>query len=117
MNHRSERQSRGGSTAFSRHCSNRWVLVNVPSFSTCDAAGRKNTSVAMSCARASPVSCSGLSRQNVAVSTSCRSRTTSHSRLRSALRTSGAFAEPTTGFWPTQRKPLHAPSTMRVSIA
>ena len=38
-------QSPGGSTAFSRHCSIRWVWVKVPSFSTCEAAGRKNTSV------------------------------------------------------------------------
>jgi hypothetical protein len=35
----------GGSTAFSRHCSIRWVWVKVPSFSTCEAAGKKKTSV------------------------------------------------------------------------
>ena len=44
MNHRSERQSPGGSTAFSCHCSILCVLVSVPDFSAPDAAGRKNIS-------------------------------------------------------------------------
>ena len=45
MNHSSERQSPRGSTACSRHCSRRCVLVKVPFFSTWVAAGRKKTSV------------------------------------------------------------------------
>ena len=92
------------------------MLVKVPSFSVCAAAGRKNTSVPMSCGRTSPASTSGLSYQNEAVSISDRSRTTSHSRLRSAFRTSVELADPTTGFWPATMKPLQSPSTMRVSI-
>jgi hypothetical protein len=75
-------------------------LVNVPSFSTCEAAGRKNTSVPMSSVRISPLSISGEDAQNVAVSTQDRSRTTSHSSFASALRCSRAFAPPTAGFSP-----------------
>ena len=86
MNHSSERQSPGGSTACSRHCSRRWVLVKVPFFSTWVAAGRKKTSVAMSAGATSPVSISGASCQKAAVSISTRSRTTSQSRLRRAAR-------------------------------
>jgi len=51
MNHSSERQSPRGSTACSRHCSRRWVLVKVPSFSVWAAAGRKKISVPMSSVR------------------------------------------------------------------
>src|SRR5437660_10812100 len=36
-NQGSERASSGGSTALSRYCIRRWVLVKLPSFSTCDA--------------------------------------------------------------------------------
>jgi hypothetical protein len=43
-------------------------LVNVPSFSTCAAAGRKNTSVPISAHASSPDSISGPSFQNVALS-------------------------------------------------
>ncbi len=93
------------------------MLVNVPSFSVCAAAGRKKTSVPMSRARVSPVSCSGLSAQKDAVSTSTRSRTTSQSRLRRALRTTAELAEPTTGFWPATTNPLQPPSIIRISIA
>ena len=47
----SERQSPRGSTALKCHCSSRWVLVNVPSFSVWAAAGMKNTSVPISSGR------------------------------------------------------------------
>src|SRR5215208_1359468 len=43
--HRSLRQSPGGSTPFSCHCTRRCVLVKEPSSSGTVAAGRKNTSV------------------------------------------------------------------------
>ena len=78
MNHSSERASPGGSSALSRHCTRRCVLVKQPSFSACEAAGNRNTSVWMSCGRSSPAATSGESRQNVADSVSARSRTTSH---------------------------------------
>ena len=48
----------------------RWVLVKLPSFSVCAAAGRKNTSVPMSSVRISPVSISGPSFHQVADSIS-----------------------------------------------
>ena len=104
-------------TAFSRHCSSRWVLVKQPSFSVCAAAGRKNTSVPMSCARASPDSCSGDSRQNSADSIICMSRTTSQSSLASARRISRELADPTAGFCPTQNMPCTSPSSIFIIIA
>ena len=116
MNHRSERQSPAGSTACSRHCNRRWVFVNVPAFSTCVAAGSRNTSVPMSSVRRSPVSISGLSRQNEAVSTSTRSRTTSHFRPASALRFRRPLTAPTVGFWPMTKKPSTSPSSMPWSV-
>ena len=79
MNHRSLRASPGGSTALWCHCSIRWVLVKLPSFSVCAAAGMKNTSVPMSSVRSSPVSISGPSFHQVADSISEKSRTTSQS--------------------------------------
>ena len=100
MNHSSERWSSTGSTASSRHCSMRSVWVNVPSFSTCDAAGKKNTSVRHSSGTISPVSTSGASFQKVAVSIIARSRTTSHSSWASASRISRPFDTATAGFWP-----------------
>ncbi len=69
-NHSSERQSAGGSTALWCHCKSRCVFVKLPSFSVCAAAGSKNTSVAMSSVRSSPVSISGASFQNDALSIS-----------------------------------------------
>ena len=66
------------------------MLVNDPLFSTWEAAGRRKTSVWQS----------GWSRQNDAVSTSTRSRTTSQFSLPSALRHSFPLAAPTTGFSP-----------------
>jgi len=77
--------------------------VNDPDFSTCDAAGRKNTSVPISSVTSSPVSISGPSFQNVADSIICRSRTTSQSRLASPSRCILPFAEPTAGFSPTRK--------------
>ena len=67
------------------------------------AAGRKNTSVWMSSGRVSPASISGLSYQNEADSISFVSRTTSHSRLASAVRCRRALALPTAGFSPTMK--------------
>jgi hypothetical protein len=113
MNHSSERASPGGSSALSRHCSRRCVFVNVPSFSTCEAAGMRNTSVWMSSVRSSPDRTSGLSFQNVADSISLRSRTTSHFRLASARRCSPACCEPTPGFWPITNSPSTPPSRAR----
>ena len=56
------------------------MLVKLPSFSVCAAAGRKNTSVPMSSVRNSPDSISGPSFHQVALSMSEKSRTTSQSR-------------------------------------
>ena len=78
----------------------RWVCVNEPAFSTCVAAGRKNTSVAMSSVRSSPDSISGPSFHQVAVSIMLRSRTTSHLRCDIAIRAWRPLADPTAGFWP-----------------
>jgi hypothetical protein len=89
----------------------------VPLQQVCAAAGRKNTSVPMSCGRCSPLSVCGVSYQNAAVSISFVSRTTSQSRLASALRCSPEFADPTTGFWPMTMKPFVSPSSMRWTIA
>jgi hypothetical protein len=86
MNQSSERASPGGLSALSRNCTSRWVLVNVPSFSMCEAAGIRNTSVWIASGRSSPDCTSGESRQNVAVSISAISRTTSHFSLANARR-------------------------------
>jgi hypothetical protein len=112
MNHSSERQSPLGSSAFSRHWSSRWVLVNDPAFSTWEAAGRKNTSVPMSSVTSSPVSISGASFQKLADSISTRSRTTSQSSLANALRCSPELADPTAGFSPSRKNPFTVPSSM-----
>jgi hypothetical protein len=112
MNHRSERQSPSGSTALWCHWSSRWVLVKEPSFSTCDAAGRKNTSVAIRSAASSPLSISGESRQNDALSISCMSRTTSQSSSAIASRWSFEWLEPTAGFSPIRKNPLTSPSSI-----
>jgi hypothetical protein len=102
-NHSSERQSSTGSIAFSRHCTIRWVWVKVPSFSTCEAAGSRNTSVRHSSGTISPVAISGEFFQNVALSISNRSRTTSQSRLAIPSRCARPLAEPTAGFWPSRK--------------
>jgi hypothetical protein len=116
MNHSSERQSPLGSRAFSRHCSSRWVLVNDPSFSTWEAAGSRNTSVAMSSVRSSPDSISGASRQKLADSISTRSRTTSQSSLAMARRCSRELADPTAGFSPSRKNPRTLPSSMSMAV-
>ncbi len=103
MNQRSLRASPAGSTAVWCHCSIRWVLVKLPLFSVCAAAGRKNTSVPMSSVRISPLSISGPSFQNVADSISEKSRTTSQSSLAMPRRCSFPFAEPTAGFSPKRK--------------
>ena len=117
MNHRSLRTSSCGSTAWWCHCSIRWVLVKLPSFSVCAAAGRKNTSVPMSSVRSSPVSISGPSFHHVADSIMARSRTTSHSRFAMASRCILAFAEPTAGFSPSTRKPVHSPCSCAMTVS
>src|SRR5437879_12824267 len=76
VNHESERQSPGGSAAFSCHCTQRWVLVNEPSISATCAEGNKNTSVLMSSLLTSPFFTSGAAYQKDAVSVSKLSLTT-----------------------------------------
>ena len=79
------------------------MLVKLPAFSVCAAAGRKNTSVLMSSVRISPVSISGPFCHQVALSISEKSRTTSQSRLAMPSRCIRALAEPTAGFWPSRK--------------
>ena len=81
----------------------RWVLVKLPLFSVCAAAGRKNTSVPMSSVRSSPVSISGPSFHQVALSISEKSRTTSQSSLAMASRCIRPLDEPTAGFSPSRK--------------
>ena len=99
------------------HCSIRWVWVNVPSFSTWEAAGKKKTSVPMSVVVSSPVSISGLSFQNVAVSIRLRSRTTSHFRRAIPRRCILPWADPTAGFWPRTKYPSILSSSMSITVA
>ena len=94
MNCRSLRHAPGGSTAFSRHCNSRCVFVNVPAFSTCDAAGKKKTSVSSSSGSISPLATSGESFQNDADSLSTMSRTTSHFSFPRAVRSNFPFGAP-----------------------
>ena len=79
------------------------MLVKVPSFSVCAAAGKKNTSVAMSSGSTSPATTSGEVRQNSAVSFSWKSRTTSHFSFCSPLRCRAPFIDPAAGFSPTTK--------------
>ena len=79
------------------------MLVKLPLFSVCAAAGRKNTSVPMSSVRISPVSISGPSFHQVALSISEKSRTTSQSSLAIPIRCIRPLAEPTAGFWPNRK--------------
>ncbi len=72
--------------------------MNVPSFSTCDAAGKKKTSVRQVAGSISPVATSGASFQNVAASIITRSRTTSQSSWAIASRARRPLAMPTAGF-------------------
>ena len=93
------------------------MLVKLPSFSVCAAAGMKKTSVPISSGRSSPSSISGESCQKAAVSVSWRSRTTSQSSLDRAMRWSLVFAEPTVGFWPTAKNPFTPPSSIFSIVA
>ncbi len=79
------------------------MLVKLPLFSVCAAAGMKNTSVLMSSVFSSPVSISGPSCQKVALSIREKSRTTSQSRLAIPIRCILALAEPTAGFSPSRK--------------
>ena len=81
----------------------RWVLVKLPAFSVCAAAGMKNTSVPMSPVHSSPDSISGPSFHQVALSMSEKSRTTSQSRFAMPSRCSPPLAEPTAGFSPIRK--------------
>lgn len=79
------------------------MLVKLPSFSVCVAAGRKNTSVPMSSVRISPDSISGPSFHQVADSICEKSRTTSQSRFAIPSRWIFALADPTAGFSPIRK--------------
>ncbi len=81
------------------------MLVNVPAFSVWLAQGRKKTSVPIWSVTISPVSISGPSFQNVAVSIICMSRTTSQSRLARPSRCIFPLACPIAGFSPTTKYP------------
>jgi hypothetical protein len=94
----------------------RWVWVKLPSFSVWAAAGMKKTSVPISAVFSSPVSISGPSFQNVAVSISTRSRTTSQSSLDRASRCRRPLADPMAGFWPRTKKPATLPSAMSMIV-
>ena len=91
--------------------------MNEPFFSVCAAAGRKNTSVLMSCVRISPVSISGPFCQNVALSIMTRSRTTSQSRLARPNRCIRPLAEPTAGFSPNRKYPWQLPSICATTVS
>ena len=67
----------------------------------------------MSSVRSSPERTSGASRQNVAVSSSERSRTISHFSEASARRCRPECWEPTAGFWPITTSPSSPPSSAR----
>src|SRR5438270_5797930 len=112
MNQVSLRASPGGSTAFWCHCRRRCVLVKHPSFSACPAAGRRKTSVPISSGFSSPRSTSGESCQKEAVSSSTRSRTTSHFNLASALRSTRELGPATAGFCPITNRPSILPSNI-----
>ena len=76
----------------------------------------KKTSVPISSVFSSPVSISGESYQNDALSISWKSRTTSHSSCAIASLCSRAFAEPTAGFSPSRKKPFTFPSLIRTVV-
>ena len=103
MNHRSLRASPAGSTASWCHCSIRWVLVKLPFFSVCAAAGRKNTSVPMSCVRISPVSISGPFCQKRGALDHDQVPDHQPVQVGQASRCIRPLAEPTAGFWPNRK--------------
>ena len=92
------------------------MFVKQPSFSVCAAHGKKNTSVLMSSGRTSPRAISGESRQNSALSVGAKSRTTSQSNSRMALRCRAPCMEPTVGFSPIRKYPLTTPSAMSTVV-
>ena len=63
----------------------------------------------MSSVRSSPLSISGPSFHQLALSISEKSRTTSQSSSAIASRCIAAFAEPTAGFSPMTKYPRHVP--------
>jgi hypothetical protein len=76
----------------------------------------KNTSVRHSDVTISPVSISGASFQNVALSIITRSRTTIQSRLAMPRRWARPLAEPTAGFCPSRKYPkIFPPSIMSMT--
>ena len=79
------------------------MLVKLPAFSVCAAAGRKKISVPISSGRISPDSISGPSFHQVALSIITMSRTTSQSSFAMPSRCILALAEPTAGFWPNRK--------------
>src|SRR5262249_17144357 len=95
--------SPGGSVSFHFHCSQRAELVNVPSFSANDAAGRRNTSVWIFDGSAPSYSLGAF--QNCAVSVSWFSTTTIHFSLDSAATIFFEFGPSPTGFMPNVMKP------------
>ena len=111
MNQVSLRASPGGSTAFSRNCSSRCVLVNVPSFSAVPAAGKRNTSVAIfSDTVRRALHFRRIAYQNEAVSVSTMSRTTSHFSFDESIAFADAHSEaPTAGILPHHKQAFHLP--------
>ena len=115
MNQTSVRQSPGASAALWWNCSMRCVLVKVPSVSATWADGKKKISVLMSAGLISPRLISGAFFQNVALSCSQLSLTTSHSSLRIPARSSRALSE-VAGFWPISSMPFTLPSFIATNI-
>ena len=93
------------------------MLVKVPDFSVCAAAGKKNTSVPMSSVLFSSVSISGPSFHQVALSIREKSRTTNQSRLAIPIRCARQLAEPTAGFSPIRKYPLHSPLIWAMTVS
>ena len=108
MNYSSERASPGGSSALSRHCTSRCVLVNVPSFSTGGGGHQEDLGLDVLGAQLARLDLGRVAARSVADSSSTRSRTTSHFMLASARRCRPACIEPTAGFWPITKKPSSA---------
>ena len=93
----------------------RCVLVNEPSYSATCADGKKKTSVLMSPSFTVPLLTSGAVFQNVAVSVTQLSLTTSHSSFPRPRRSTSALIE-VAGFCPMQSMPFTRPSFMATNI-
>ena len=89
--------------------------MKLPSISATWAEGKKKISVLMSAGLTSPLLISGAFFQNVALSCSQLSLTTSHSSLRMPARSSRALSE-VAGFWPISSMPLTRPSFIATNI-